>query len=1675
VWKSKRWGSLDSTTTRAAGSAQLRETVAKIPASTWHILRDKLGSPAAYTAIRLQILAKLRTWISKRQQTVPVFSDTDSLEAQLFLIGLLQKILNPNKSAVGNVFAAKQHLTLRSGAFMSRVTRKATQYLKLRELPDAGASLSPLVREQSRLYKRWLGGVEGMSKRSQLGYIPTSRSHYTNNVAIAFGRRRVRFPASGRRKKSYDSLLHAFAKKVSPSRFRRASGLRFIRALPDLASDFKENLVAFIPLSGALRRRRTASSLSSGAYLSAPWRELLEHRAASGLPPKIAISSAKRRFLSVPTQTVFAESQKQKRALLSPYKQPMYAIRVGILRRALRRRREERAFIDLRRFTLQRRLPREKARRRPRAAHYLKKRRAAVKRGVYAHPSGPMAAPSLWTMVHLSAVGSRTENMHRSPLPPVLPYGEVVSLNRTTLRRKRKSVRGFVVPIRARKTRKLRRRNRDTKARKRRVRRANRASRRAVMRNIRHWSEKKDLYFKNKAFSRKTRWYAQVISPKLHRRAGARTGVPNLLSRLVRNVTSARRSALAAYRAAPITSAPCAGLAAAFGASDLIRKSSLQRRHRVLRLEQKSEFSALRVRSSRFWSRVPRRLAFDAALSAFREQVTDSIPQRLVSAVTTFPAATSLWFQDPVNRVIKSAAAKEQDALAEIAAKEDRYRITAQYVESVTTFIPELMNYMLSKKIENKRVAYTTAQHMVRNIYWSLRVYLNVDPFDIRFFLRDKTPAGRVLLFEDVSDLSVTQKTLQPQRAILRYRFQPSRLLLAPSTKRFRGDWLRAFFPAKHALYQENPEDYRYFLLSTRWIRRLRIGPRGMDSWITTCPVVNHETRARQLLKLRCSRKRRRFETVLQTTRRLPVAEKAPWVSTAAERAPFFARHFSTFSNRGLMLTSRWIHRNKRFVSLEEGWRTVPPVSQVIARNRVLSRIEARGRTSYLNTKRKAITASSLDTRFIRAKSPRSRQYLIRASQRVLQSSKQLKLADLVSYRSLLSRNAGGVKKAALRWTRGTRQTYSPTLTVSKAHPALFATRNRYLLRRVQDALFARSTRAAPTESTRSILHHRTARVRTKSAFHRKPLALLSNAIFANINFSQLRTARQRFTAKRRKGIVRKPRLYLSLKPKGSLAQKKLRLINVNARSNLFGRSAVGKRHKRFSHYFSAEYGRQLARRHDIARACGLYTKFRRQTPFETHRSRLWDRLTLRWMKKYRIGRYWLRDTSHWLRDPWLSEIVAADMSIRFDRYGGQLRSQPQQVGEYVAEVDAFGRDIPRKKAPRERHKYQKIMPSVPVDKDPEIKKTDRILKHGSATSKIVVRHRLEIARQARRKPIPSMRLANYEYRDAIREHKAEKVKSIKQREEEERARVKTYWARKAKKLPPIRPRRLPLKHPANLWLPHVIWKEIQRRIRKFEWRESDEVFFRRGFRTAFQFYPNERRKAPWLEHLLYTRATYSTRLREFRRRQYPHEQKKFKWLQRVRKLLYPGRRVRYIKWRRWPQLRRYNQKLHYSLFNLRDRAAARRHFKRLNGRTRPAISAFVSMSRGLTDRLDVTCLKMGFAPTIYWARIVSEFGLLRVNGTTVYDPSYQLKPADVIYPNWDTVARFQHYFKPYLRAREEQQRRNTASTAFYPTNMEYHRGTRAIIYKHAPDECDLRRSSRIRPAYFRWFKLDSV
>lgn len=60
----------------------------------------------------------------------------------------------------------------------------------------------------------------------------------------------------------------------------------------------------------------------------------------------------------------------------------MRVIRAGVLRRALRKRRRERCYIDLRYAALQRRLPKERASR-PRNLHRAVKRRRAARIGPY--------------------------------------------------------------------------------------------------------------------------------------------------------------------------------------------------------------------------------------------------------------------------------------------------------------------------------------------------------------------------------------------------------------------------------------------------------------------------------------------------------------------------------------------------------------------------------------------------------------------------------------------------------------------------------------------------------------------------------------------------------------------------------------------------------------------------------------------------------------------------------------------------------------------------------------------------------------------------------------------------------------------------------------------------------------------------------------------------------------------------------------------------------------------------------------------------------------------------------------------------------------------------------------------------------------------------------------------
>jgi hypothetical protein len=164
--------------------------------------------------------------------------------AQRFVLRTLTLMLSGARTVVATTQQVyHQHKELRDSAFSRKVSTKRARFMSLRELPriesQAKAVNNPTALRQSLFKKHWLRGAERLLQRSQLGYTPPSRSRYTSSASVAFGRRRVRFPASGRRKGSYDSLLHAFVKRTSAARFRRVSPLKFTRVAPQECADFR--------------------------------------------------------------------------------------------------------------------------------------------------------------------------------------------------------------------------------------------------------------------------------------------------------------------------------------------------------------------------------------------------------------------------------------------------------------------------------------------------------------------------------------------------------------------------------------------------------------------------------------------------------------------------------------------------------------------------------------------------------------------------------------------------------------------------------------------------------------------------------------------------------------------------------------------------------------------------------------------------------------------------------------------------------------------------------------------------------------------------------------------------------------------------------------------------------------------------------------------------------------------------------------------------------------------------------------------------------------------------------------------------------------------------------------------------------------------------------------------
>lgn len=121
---------------------------------------------------------------------------------------------------------------------------------------------------------------------------------------------------------------------------------------------------------------------------------------------------------------------------------------------------------------------------------------------------------------------------------------------------------------------------------------------------------------------------------------------------------------------------------------------------------------------------------------------------------------------------------------------------------------------------------------------------------------------------------------------------------------------------------------------------------------------------------------------------------------------------------------------------------------------------------------------------------------------------------------------------------------------------------------------------------------------------------------------------------------------------------------------------------------------------------------------------------------------------------------------MRGKRPAGQLPLIEQQIGQYVAEVDDQGRDIPEAQALfREREEFA---PAKIVD-------NAAVLPIAPGPRALLAIQQRAVSVEVRRKPVPTMWLANHEYRGVLKEVEANLLKTPEQLVAEEQAAVKDY------------------------------------------------------------------------------------------------------------------------------------------------------------------------------------------------------------------------------------------------------------------------------------------------------------
>lgn len=376
----------------------------------------------------------------------------------------------------------------------------------------------------------------------------------------------------------------------------------------------------------------------------------------------------------------------------------------------------------------------------------------------------------------------------------------------------------------------------------------------------------------------------------------------------------------------------------------------------------------------------------------------------------------------------------------------------------------------------------------------------------------------------------------------------------------------------------------------------------------------------------------------------------------SAHRNSFFQRQFSTQAVHIAGAVARFISRRNRLLIFDQN--TNSATTLVVSRYHLKKRTEARGRSSFTGHAQETIDAGGLDPRFLRYKSPRSRQYLVRLPAVISHRSDQEKVARLLAFRELCDNPHGELSKLSLakgRRVRIARRYFYRGTPPGEVKKPISAVRELVSTRRAATFLHSRSFGVADTLSfekhyhfpnrrqltfnadyaeqraakhhiryrlistQRSILQYRAAKKRTTEHFYK------ADRILRKLPFS-LRAQPKRAARTGKKAAL----LLHKLKKKCSSYLNRIRFAKDKKKKDtyrgLFIRAQRGLQRaqnrlatirmarisaaEKISRPFRNRAFRRLAAQRQFDKKCMRLQASRRRMIFDTSRPRLWHRLT---------------------------------------------------------------------------------------------------------------------------------------------------------------------------------------------------------------------------------------------------------------------------------------------------------------------------------------------------------------------------------------------------------------------------------------------------------------------------------